>query len=105
MFGFDFLTRRKKASTETPIVNRTAPENASSSSGVIMVSDFVGSLDPNEKYTEISIVSERGNIKVIRTDIMQKFISNTNAVQKIFRDAIIGKCDGMFPVTLSLIHI
>lgn len=99
MFGFDFLTRRKKASTETPIVNRTAPENASSSSGVIMVSDFVGSLDPNEKYTEISIVSERGNIKVIRTDIMQKFISNTNAVQKIFRDAIIGKCDGMFPVT------
>ncbi len=99
MFGFGFRTNKDKSSSEINNLDET-DVTSSAGNGVIRISDFIGTLSNSDsRQYGINAVSGRGNVRVMRTDVMHKFIDSSNAVQKIFRDAIIGKCDGVFPVT------
>lgn len=96
MFGFGGIFNRNNKNTGTPAHPTSDPN-------VINISDYIGSLDEKgDVYTTpISTfgLSRIPGDKVIRINVLDKLLENTGKSHKLFRDAMIGKCDGDFPVT------
>lgn len=94
MFGFGFFGKTKNIETQTP---SSAQET---NSGVIRVSDYVGTLSEDlASDPEILTIDERGVIlKIVRTDVLQTYNEKTVVLNKKYRDMIVGSCDGEFPI-------